>query len=298
MLPLTMSMLVNFSPELSAWIQSNLDRGCAVEAIVNSMIAQQFEPEIARGLVEAFSRARSEGSAPPIGSVLFDSAPLEYLYETPRLAAGSVIHAVDRSIPVLLRLEQPILAVLDSVLNEDECGQLIEMARHRLRPSTVVDPLTGEDKTAEHRDSDGMFFALNETPFIAMLDRRISAIMNCPVENGEGLQVLRYGPGAKNTPHFDFLVPSNPANRESIARSGQRISTLVIYLNDVASGGETVFPEIGLAVSPKKGNAVYFEYTNSLRQVDLKSAHAGAPVHEGEKWAVTKWMRERRFIPA
>ena len=122
--------------------------------------------------------------------------------------------------------------------------------------------------------------------------------MNCPVENGEGLQVLRYGPGAKNTPHFDFLAPSNLKNRESLARSGQRISTMVIYLNDVKSGGETVFPELGLSVSPKKGNAVYFEYANSLRQVDIKSVHAGAPVYEGEKWAVTKWMRERCFKPA
>ena len=122
--------------------------------------------------------------------------------------------------------------------------------------------------------------------------------MNCPLENGEGLQVLRYGKNAKNTPHFDFLAPTNQTNRDSLARSGQRISTLVVYLNDVAMGGETVFPELGLSVAPRKGNAAYFEYANSLRQVDHKSVHAGAPVYEGEKWAVTKWMRERRFIPA
>lgn len=297
-MPATMGMSVNFSPELSAWILRNLDRGCTVEDLVNSMVAQKFEPGIARGLVEAFWHARSEGIDPPAESVVIDSDLAEYRYETPRLAPGSVIHTADREIPVLLRLEQPILAVLDGVLSAEECELIISLARNRLRPSTVVDLLTGEDKIAEHRDSDGMFFELNETPFIARLDRRISELMNCPIENGEGLQVLRYGPGAKNTPHFDFLVPSNPANRESLARSGQRISTLVIYLNDVISGGETVFPEIGLSVSPKKGNAVYFEYTNCQRQVDLKSVHAGAPVHEGEKWAITKWMRERRFIPA
>jgi len=293
-----MGMLVNFSPELGAWIRHNLDRGCAAEDIVSSMIAQKFEPAIARGLVEAFRSARSEGIDPPAGSVVIDSVQADYYYETPRLAPGPVIRTTDREIPVLLRLEQPVLAVLDGVLSAAECDQLIELARHRLRPSTVVDLLTGEDKIAEYRDSDGMFFELQETPFIAMLDRRISEVMNCPVENGEGLQVLRYGPGAKNTPHFDFLVPANQANRESLARSGQRISTMVIYLNDVMRGGETVFPEAGLSVLPKKGNGVYFEYANSRRQVDPKSAHAGGAVHEGEKWAVTKWMRERRFVPA
>ncbi|MGZ3238070.1 MAG: 2OG-Fe(II) oxygenase, partial [Burkholderiaceae bacterium] len=270
------------------------------------MIEQKFEPKIAYALVDAFILARSKGIEPPMESITVDSigaesrseAFLDYQYEVPRLAPGTVIHTSDRDIPVLLRLEQPCIAVLDSVLSSEECDTLIALSRNRMEPSTVVDPLTGENKIAEHRDSYGMFFKLEETPFIAKLDQRISELMNCPVENGEGLQVLHYGPNTKNTPHFDFLVPSNTANRESLARSGQRISSLVIYLNDVAGGGETVFPEAGLSVSPKKGNAVYFEYTNSLHQVDHKSLHAGAAVSAGEKWAVTKWMRERRFVSA
>jgi prolyl 4-hydroxylase len=73
---------------------------------------------------------------------------------------------------------------------------------------------------------------------------------------------------------------------------------LIVYLNDVPNGGETVFPAIGLSVSPRRGNAVYFEYANSRQQLDGKSLHAGAPVIEGEKWALTKWMRTRRFVPA
>jgi prolyl 4-hydroxylase len=293
-----MGLVVNFSPDFGAWLNHNLERGCADQDLVASMVAQNFEPGIARGLVQAFQRARSAGGPMPADSVVLEDALEQYRYEAPRLPQGTLIRTPDREIPVLLRIEQPILAVLDGVLSVEECTQVIELARGRMRPSTVVDPSTGVDKTADHRDSVGMFFNLCENPFIATLDRRISALMNCPVENGEGLQVLRYGPGAKNTPHFDFLLPSNPANRESIARSGQRVSTLVVYLNQVARGGETVFPELGLSVAPKPGNAVYFEYANSLHQVDQKSVHAGAPVQEGEKWALTKWMRERRFRSA
>jgi len=40
--------------------------------------------------------------------------------------------------------------------------------------------------------------------------------------------VVNYGPGGNYLPHFDFLVPSNPLAAESIARSGQRISTLIM----------------------------------------------------------------------
>jgi prolyl 4-hydroxylase len=293
-----MAMLVNFSPEIRTWILHNLDRGCAPSALVGSMVDQKFEPQVAQGLIDAFVRARSAGVAPPGDSVTLELPPLEYRYETPRLAPGNVIRTPGRVMPVLIRTEEPVLAVLEGVLSADECDELIELSRPRLKASTVVDPQTGENAIAEYRDSDGMFFRLEETPFVARLDRRISEIMNCPIENGEGLQVLRYGPGARTTPHFDFLVPSNPANKASLARSGQRISTLIVYLNDVISGGETVFPELGLSVSAKKGNAVYFEYANTRNQVDYRSLHAGAPVAEGEKWAVTKWMRERRFLSA
>ena len=276
----------------------NLDRGCVVDDLVQGMIAQNFDPQIAQSLVNVCYQARQQGIEPPSGTLELDDVLEVYRYETPRLPSGSIIHTHDKQIPVLLRLEQPIIALLADVLSADECEQIIALARPRLKPSTVVDVYSGQDKMADHRDSEGMFFKLNETPFIAKIDRRISKLMNCPVENGEGLQVLRYGVEAKNTPHFDFLLPTNQHNRDSLARSGQRISTLVVYLNDVGQGGETYFPEVGLSVLPKKGHAAYFEYANSHRQVDPKSVHAGAPVYAGEKWAMTKWMRERPFLPA
>jgi len=287
-----MSAIVNYSPELSAWIRHNLDRGCGVDDLVSSMVENKFEPTVARNLVEAFWRAHHEGLE-PLESIEIETALDDYRYETPRLPAGTVIRTSDHEDPVLLRLEQPVTALLGNVLSDEECDQLIEMARPRLQPSTVVDLETGEKRLAEHRDNEGMFFKLNENPFIARLDRRISELMNCPIENGEGMQILRYGPKAKNTPHFGFLVPSNARNSESLPRSGQRISTLVIYLNDVKAGGETVFPEVGgLAISPKKGNGAYFEYSNSLCQMDPRSVHASAPVIEGEKWALPNGCRK------
>lgn len=270
-----MPIAINLPEPLRAWILHNLERGCAPEQLVAGLVERQFAPDVARALVDSFA---------------YSSAP--------RLARGTRLDAGDRTIPVLMRIERPAVALLEGVLDADECERLIELARPRLAPSTVVDPLTGKDLERGHRDSEGMFFALGETAFIAALDRRLSAIMSAPVENGEGLQVLRYGPGTRSTPHFDFLMASNDANVASLARSGQRVSTLIVYLNDVAAGGETFFPEVGLAVAPRKGHGLYFEYVDSGGRLDALSAHAGAPVAEGEKWAVTKWMRERRFVPA
>jgi prolyl 4-hydroxylase len=293
-----MATNVRLSAQLRSWITHNLQRGCRPADLINSMVGQNFEPRIACGLVNAFVNARAAGVALAEDSISIELDEDEFLYETPRLARGNVIDAGDRQVAVLLRLEQPVVAVLDSVLSHEECAELIELARPRLARSTVVDPLTGVNASADYRNSEGMFFRLEETSLISRLDRRISQLMNAPLENGEGLQVLRYGPGGHSAPHFDFLLPSNTANEASLGRSGQRMSTLIVYLNDVPQGGETAFPAIGLSVAPRRGNAVYFEYANSRQQLDGKSLHAGAPVIEGEKWALTKWMRTRRFVPA
>jgi len=223
--------------------------------------------------------------------------PPAYRYETPRLSRLTTIDAGDRRVCVQARAEQPMLAVLANVLDAAECEALIEMARGRLRPSTLTDPATGRDVVSQKRASLGMFFRLFENPLVERIDRRLARLVKLPPEHGEGLQVLHYPQGAGSDPHFDFLVPANDANRASIARSGQRVSTLVSYLNDVSGGGETIFPLAGWAVSPVRGNAVYFEYCNSSGQLDHASLHASSAVQSGEKWVATKWMRSRPFVP-
>jgi prolyl 4-hydroxylase len=204
----------------------------------------------------------------------------------------------DRTIDVVARAERPVMAALAGVVTPEECAQLVELARPRLERSTVADARTGKDVVSTRRTSLGMFFRPMENDLVARLDRRLAEVTGLPVENGEGLQILYYEVGAEFPPHFDFLQPSNKANQESSARSGQRVSTLIAYLNDVEEGGETAFPNAGWTVFPKRGNAVYFEYCNSRGQVDPRTLHAGCPVLRGEKWIATKWMRERRFVPA
>lgn len=51
-------------------------------------------------------------------------------------------------------------------------------------------------------------------------------------------------------------------------------------------------------MTPKLGNGLYFEYVDARGELDESSLHAGNAVRSGEKWIVTKWMRERRFVTA
>ena len=293
-----MASVVHFSAELSQWLVQSLEQGQTPTSLSRIMIAERMEPRVARAIVDAFVDARRSGRPVPVDSLLIDEAAPEYVYGEPIVRPRTLFETHDRVVTVLARTQQPPISVLGSVLSAEECAQLIELARPRLAPSTIVDPYSGADQVAAQRTSFGMFFRLEESPFIARLDRRVSELMQMPVENGEGFQVLHYPTGAQATPHFDFLQPTNDANRASIARSGQRVSTLITYLNEVERGGETLFPELDFAVLPQRGNAVYFEYCNAAGQVDPRSLHAGAPVQAGEKWVATKWMRQRRFVSA
>ncbi len=77
--------------------------------------------------------------------------------------------------------------------------------------------------------------------------------------------------------------------------AGQRIATILIYLNNVSEGGETIFPKINLQISPKKGSALYFHYGNQKGQTDRLSLHSSVPIINGEKWVATKWIRQGKI---
>ncbi|WP_197986982.1 2OG-Fe(II) oxygenase [Nocardia wallacei] len=271
-------MTVSMDASWRSWLQENLARGCSIESLIESMVGGGFDKDAAAAAV----RACLAGEIP-------DS--FGYRYDTCPVSTERVVHAHDREIRSVLRLQRPQLILFDDVLSAEECDEVMELSKDRLRRSTIVDSKTGRVGVINNRTSEGTYFRLCENPLIERLDRRISALMNSPLENGEDLQVLRYGVGGEYQAHFDYFPPDQPGHVAHIARGGQRTATLIVYLNDVEDGGETVFADAGISVAPRKGRAVYFRYFNDRGQLDPATKHAGAPVRAGEKWIMTKWMR-------
>ncbi|MBT2617101.1 MULTISPECIES: 2OG-Fe(II) oxygenase [unclassified Bacillus (in: firmicutes)] len=196
---------------------------------------------------------------------------------------GNKIKTEDREINVVARLEEPLIAVLENVLSDDECDKLIELSKDKMNRSKIG--VTHE--VNEIRTSSSMFFQENENDIITKIEKRISTIMNIPVEHGEGIQILKYNPGQEYKAHFDFFTSSSNAAKNN------RISTIILYLNDVEHGGETFFPKLNFSVFPRKGMAVYFEYFYNDKNLNELTLHGGAPVITGEKWVATQWMRRQ-----
>jgi prolyl 4-hydroxylase len=213
--------------------------------------------------------------------------------ELSRIPTNNVFQAGGRTIRLVTRMVRPEVMVFADVLSKEECSELIELSRAKLQRSYTVDPGTGQLIVVESRTSFSTFFKLKENELVGRIESRLAELLCWPSDHAEGLQVLRYGPGAEYKPHYDYFPVSETGSAVHVASGGQRIGSLLLYLNDVEEGGETIFPEISLTVVPLTGYALYFGYCNSQNQVDPLTLHGGAPVKRGEKWVATKWLRQK-----
>ena len=256
------------------WLAHNIERGVLEQTLMQATrkhIHAAWEKRV------ALLSAQSETSI--------------YTYEQTE-PWGDALHINDRSFPELMSQQQPRIALLGNVLSKEECESIIALARPQLAPSVLLDNASARPFVTQQRTSNGMHFRPKENLLIETLEKRIAELTGIPMERGEGMQVLHYPEGGEYRPHFDFFPPEQPGSIGQLQRGGQRVVTLIVYLNDVAEGGETIFPKINVNIKPVQGNALLFAYTNANNELDRNTLHGGAPVIKGEKWIMTKWMRE------
>jgi prolyl 4-hydroxylase len=295
----------SLASELQTWLKQSIEQGCSPDAIEQSMRTSGYQAEFAhRAMAAAFKELgpRQTASAPAAsGAGGNEPAPAagEDQNSSRILASGpNEIDSGDRVVHILMALNAPRVVLFGNLLSPEECGALIEMSRGKLERSNVVDRQTGRYERHPDRTSEGTYFRRAENQLIARIETRIAELTGCPVERGEPIQVLHYNPGTEYKPHFDYFDPADSGNRQVLSMGGQRVATLIMYLNDVQGGGSTVFPDIGLDVLPRQGNAVFFAYSDEEGRLDARTLHGGSPVGAGEKWIATKWLRQREYVAA
>lgn len=282
---------IKTSAEVIQWITQQAQAGHKPEVVLAAMRANGWSEAQARLAIEDTMRFLQQQQQQPAVQQL----PQPVRVPGPDLAATPwIVRTSDREVQVLATMELPRVIVFGSLLSHEECDALIELARARLRRSNTLDNATGGEEVNAARTSDGMFFERGENELVRRIESRISELVSWPVDHGEGLQVLRYGIGAEYVPHYDYFDPAIPSTSVVVKRGGQRVASLVMYLHTSARGGSTTFPNVGMQVAPIKGNAVFFSY--DMPHPMTKTLHGGAPVLEGEKWIVTKWLREGVFV--
>lgn len=161
----------------------------------------------------------------------------------------------------------------------------------------VVLPLI--QKVSESKSRTSLAMALNsedDIPFLKDLVDRASAKTKHPWHSWEAPVFTRYNPGAIFAKHSDA---SPTRGSEWKDEGGQRVVTIICYLNDVKSGGETSFDKLGFAVAPIQGRALVFYPTvpGGSLEADDRLTHESVVASNEEKYTIQMFGRVSRVPP-
>lgn len=215
--------------------------------------------------------------------------------------------------------DSPPLFWVDQFLSEEECKYLITTADGLLVPAPVV--VEGKDReassTSEVRTNRQCFLPRDDS-HLDFLMEKVSMLTNKPRNTCELPQVGRYDHGQFYRPHYDAVDPHDAKgekHRQSTqdqlygknihdafvgmqfcANGGNRVCTVLIYLNTVSSGGSTFFPKLGLRSQPKQGSALIFFPAAVNGEVDYQALHTAEDA-EDTKWVSQIWIRQNTRTP-
>jgi prolyl 4-hydroxylase len=215
--------------------------------------------------------------------------------------------------PVRLRVLslRPRVLRAENFLTDEECAHIVQSAEGHMFTSGVAmkdaDAAEGH-KADEFRTSSQYSLSPGSTDELLALTRRVQSLTRVPATHTEQIQVLRYQPTQHYSAHHDFFDPGD-YSRGGLSRqrgfASNRLTTVFLYLNDVAAGGETNFPRAGgleqptdfracdrgLAARPVKRDVLIFYSMLPSGEFDHFSLHTGCDVGpDAVKWAANYWL--------
>jgi len=152
--------------------------------------------------------------------------------------------------------------------------------RRKFRKGKVYNRVEGTVVKREIRAA-GVQHERDMPQLAALLRRRIieatlpfsTRVMYANAVYFEGLQLIRYKPGGFYHAHKDNFGGELENAREV---------TLLVYLNDDFKGGETSFPKLEWAFTPRAGHVLVFP---------SRYRHRAEPVIEGTKYVIAAWYQ-------
>ena len=147
---------------------------------------------------------------------------------------------LNKSYPGLRQIyAAPQIYVVEDFLPPDACANLISFATPKMKASGMA--FGGMEAAANIRTSSTVLLR-RQRDVVAPLISRVSQLTGKPPCHCEDLQVSRYRAGEFYKTHFDGPGSDEKGSREFLMCGGQRLATVLVYLNTVVHGGETAFP--------------------------------------------------------
>ena len=214
-----------------------------------------------------------------------------------RAAIGAAVGKRLARNPMTSRIDTPKLEIYGrhDFLSVQECAGLRAQIDAGAKPSALF--AGSSDSDPGYRTSSSCNLDPRD-PLVATIDARICGLLGIDRSTGETLQGQRYGIGEEYKGHCDYFPITASYWPAMLQSGGQRCWTAMIYLSDVAAGGETHFPYCEFKVPPRAGMILIWNNLDPDGAPNRHSLHAALPVCQGMKYVATKWFRERPWTPA
>lgn len=188
----------------------------------------------------------------------------------------------------------PQIDLYHDILSENEVNHLKEQGRTSMNLAKVYSFETGKLTTAGYRTSKSTWLYPLNDPTIVKIMKRIGALGNFDMTYSEPLQVANYGIGGNYEAHYDFAAAPFNSSIFGAYDFGDRLATMLFYLETVEEGGDTTFINVlpGVSTQAVKGSGVFWHNLKKNGKGDLRTKHAACPVLLGEKWISNLWIHE------
>lgn len=183
-----------------------------------------------------------------------------------------------------------------NIFTPAECDTIIRLAEHKgFKEGAVWGRNNVHVRNDKVRKSKVAWLTNKADEAVMKMAKLTEKISGLPIDNQEFLQVAKYDAGGYYNEHRDTCMATKEECAERTATSGDRKSTLLVYLNENYHGGETYFPKIDLKIKPERGKGLFFINMDWQDQPQHLSLHQGLSVEGGPKYICTKWSHPRAF---
>ncbi|XP_033228111.1 prolyl 4-hydroxylase subunit alpha-2-like [Belonocnema kinseyi] len=185
----------------------------------------------------------------------------------------------------------PRIVVYHDVIYEEEIEFLKRSSKPMLQSAKVRNVKSNTEEVAMKRVASNAWISDQANKHVKLLRRRVEDMTGLTADTSENLQIVYYDFGGYYIGHFDFVKEWDTRFLEQFG-TGNRIATVLFYMNDVEKGGETVFTELDVSIRPKKGSAVFWYNLKRNGKGDNSTRHGACPIISGKKWIATIWLHE------
>lgn len=193
--------------------------------------------------------------------------------------------------------KDPNIFVVHDFLKHNECDTIINLMKDKKMVNAYI---SGGNQDLDYRKclTKTIFKSSSEFKHFKSFREKVRSLTNVNENQLEVTNLTRYLGNEnffkkhKDAYDYGWGYKNGYTNKEVF----NRVVTIIVYLNDVNSGGETRFNDIDLDVKPKKGSALIFfpgllptSKKNPGHPTD-NTTHEALPPRGEEKWILQQWV--------